>query len=58
MPFGLEVVAELLKFLGLLAGQHDGAGAETVTEGVEADGRFSLGSFGTARRCADWPRSA
>ena len=35
LPFGLEVIAELMEILGFLGRQHDGAGAKSVTEGVE-----------------------
>jgi len=48
-PLGLELVAEALKFLAVLAGQHGGAGAKSVTEGVEGNGGLSLGSFGASR---------
>ena len=37
---------EILRFLGR---QHDGAGAKSVTEGVELGSRFSLGSLGAGR---------
>ena len=46
LPFGFQIVAKLLKFLEVFAGQHDGAGAEAVTEAVEPDSRFPLGSLG------------
>ena len=48
-PFGLEVIAELMEILGFLGRQHDGAGAKSVTEGVELGNCFSLGSFGAGR---------
>jgi hypothetical protein len=35
LPFGFEVVAELGKFIAAFARQHDGAGAEAVTERFE-----------------------
>jgi hypothetical protein len=40
-PFGFQVVAKLIEFVAILARQQDGAGAETVTEGVHADSRFA-----------------
>ena len=49
VPFGFQVVAELVEFLGVFAGQHDGAGAEAVTEGVHANRRFAFGSFWAGR---------
>ncbi len=46
LAFGLEVggevIAELLEFLGVFVRQDDGAGAEPVGEGVEADGGLAL----------------
>src|SRR5437016_13004201 len=38
-----------MEILGFLGRQHDGAGAKSVTEGVELGNRFSLGSFGAGR---------
>jgi hypothetical protein len=35
--------------VGSSPGQHNGAGAETVTEGVHADSRFALGGLGASR---------
>ena len=49
LPFGFEVIAELMEILGFLGRQHDGAGAKSVTEGVELGNCFSLGSFGAGR---------
>ena len=49
LPFGFQVVAKLLEVVGVFAGQHDGAGAQSVTEGVQLDGCFSLGSLGAGR---------
>ena len=45
LPFGFELIAKLMEVLGFLARQHDGAGAKSVTEGVELAGFFSLGSL-------------
>ncbi len=49
LPLGFEVIAELVEVLRFLGRQHDGAGAKSVTEGVELGSRFSLGSFGAGR---------
>src|SRR5438045_7003926 len=49
MPFDFEIVAKLSEFLAVLARQHDGAGAKSVTEGVHADSSLTLGSFGASR---------
>src|SRR5579859_6880814 len=49
MPFGFQIVAELMELGGVFARQHDGAGAETVTEGVHAARSFTLGSLGASR---------
>ncbi len=49
VPFDLQIVAELIEFLAVLARQHDGAGAKSVTEGVHADSGLSLGSLGASR---------
>ena len=38
-----------MEILGFLGRQHDGAGAKSVTEGVELGNCFSLGSFGAGR---------
>ena len=43
LPFGFLILAELLKCFRLLAGQHDGVGAQSVTEAVQLN-RFALGS--------------
>jgi len=45
LPFGLEVIAELMEILGFFGRQHDGGGAKSVTEGVHFAGLFSLGSL-------------
>jgi hypothetical protein len=49
VPFGFQIVAKLMEFLGILAREHNGAGAKAVLEGVHADCRFSFGSFGAGR---------
>jgi hypothetical protein len=48
-PFNFQVVAKLIEFGAIFARQHDGAGAETVTEGVHANCSFTLGSLGASR---------
>ncbi|HYW48706.1 MAG TPA: hypothetical protein VE959_37930 [Bryobacteraceae bacterium] len=50
LPFGFQAIAKLLKFLGVFAGEDDPAGAKAVTQGVEANGGLSLGSFGASRQ--------
>jgi hypothetical protein len=45
----LELVEEPLTFLAVFAGEHGGASAKSVTEGVESNGGLSLGSFGASR---------
>jgi len=49
LPFGFQIVAKLMEFLAVFAGQDDGAGAKAVTEGVQANDGLSLGSFGAGR---------
>src|SRR6202163_4714401 len=49
MPFDFQIVAKLMEFGGIFARQHDGAGAESVTEGVHADSSFTLGGLGASR---------
>jgi hypothetical protein len=49
MPFEFQIVAKVVEFGGIFARQHDGAGAESVTEGIHADSRFALGGFGASR---------
>ncbi|HYW42530.1 MAG TPA: hypothetical protein VE959_06715 [Bryobacteraceae bacterium] len=49
LPFGFEIIAEPLKILLLFAGEDDPAGAEAVTQGIEANGGLSLGSSGARR---------
>jgi len=49
LPFGFQITAELLKILLGFAGQDDAAGAQAVTQGVQADGGLSLGSSGASR---------
>src|SRR5579859_6476000 len=49
MPFGFQIVAELMELGGVFARQQDGAGAETVTEGVHAARSLTLGSLGAGR---------
>ena len=44
LPFGFQIAAKLVEFPGVFGGQHDGAGAKTVAEGVHANSRFCLGS--------------
>jgi hypothetical protein len=39
----LEVGAELVKLDRVIAGPDDGASEQAVTEGFEAEGRFTLG---------------
>ena len=39
----LEVGAELVKLDRVIAGPDDGASEQAVTEGAEAEGRFTLG---------------
>ena len=47
LPFSFEVVAKLVELLGVLARQHNGAGAKAVFEGVHANSSFTLGGPGT-----------
>ena len=47
LPFGFQVVTKLVEFFSILAGQHNGAGAKAVLEGVHADSSFTLGGPGT-----------
>jgi len=49
LPFGFQIVTKLQEFLGVFGRQHDGARAESVTEGVEPDCRFSLRGSGAGR---------
>ena len=46
LPFGFQIVAKLMEFVAVLAGQHDGAGAKAVTEGVQANDGLSFGGPG------------
>jgi hypothetical protein len=43
-----QIVAELIEFLVVFAGEDDGTGAKAVTEGVHADGSLSFRSFGAS----------
>ena len=47
LPFGFQAGVELGKRVGVLEGEDGAAGAQTVLEGVQADGLFTLGSLGT-----------
>ena len=49
LPFGFQIITELIEFNAAFAGQDYGAGAKAVSKGVQADGGLSLGSFGAGR---------
>jgi len=49
LPFVLEVEAKLIELVLIFAGQDDGGGIQAVAEGIEADGRLTLGGDGAGR---------
>ena len=55
LPLGLEFVAKPEEFLTVFAGEDDGAGAQAMTEGVQADNCFSLGCSGAGRHLSVAP---
>src|SRR5579864_4801172 len=48
-PFGFQIVAKSMEFVGIFARQHDGAGAKSMTEGVHANSRLPLRGLGASR---------
>ena len=48
LPFAFQIVAELVEFLAVFAGQDNGASAKAVPEGVHADGSLTFGSLGAS----------
>jgi hypothetical protein len=40
LPFGFQIVAQLMEFLAILGRQDDGAGAQAVTEGFQVCGHM------------------
>ena len=49
LPVGFQLVPELGVVRGVFVGEHGGAGAQAVGEGIEADGRLPSRSCRTGR---------